>query len=415
MTFPTPRAAFMGEPPNPEYEPRKADIVSVLEQMQAIAATQSLRDFHTDPDDLPPSGNTPGDKRIVLALDEDGGGVYSWTGAAWTRIGALPAIFTSDIYAEEARNWATGEGEPGGPGTRSARFWAEQAERWGFFLTIAEGLAQTEPGDVFGVIEPGILSFYQNIDGTELLMGSIEGTGNFTSSNDIINNSDVAGVFVTDALNTLNSAKADNQQPPDPTDTDDAGAYIWTPAQVNSAALSAVRQMPVSTIDFTAASQVDIPFPDNVYETELAIYITAASVSDAGIDLQVTRDNFTTVLNGASDYDWGLSAVYPAVAGATFRGAADSKARFVRQGGNGGMATTGTRLRAKMSIVGHANNSDQKFIHARTTHIGPTGTFSQTVADIYLTASDSTSAINGIRLLTSSGTITGRVDILIRR
>lgn len=129
----TPRAALLGNPPMPGYQPRKRDIADVLDQLQSIAAVEMLKDFHTASGDLPDSGNEVGDKRVVLASEEDGGGVYEWTGADWVLIGALPTIMTSDFYAELARAWAEGN-EPGGTGTASAKTWAESA------LAIAETL-----------------------------------------------------------------------------------------------------------------------------------------------------------------------------------------------------------------------------------------------------------------------------------
>lgn len=126
MTFPTPRAALQGNPPTPGYSPRRQDIVSVLEQMQAIAATEMLKDFHGAVGDLPSGGNAPGDKRMVLATEAEGGGVYSWDGSAWQLVSALPVVFTESISAQLSEAWATGT-KPGGLGTKSSREWAEVA------------------------------------------------------------------------------------------------------------------------------------------------------------------------------------------------------------------------------------------------------------------------------------------------
>lgn len=123
MTFPTARTALQGNPPTPGYSPRKADIVNVLEQMQAIAAVQMLRDFHGALEDLPTGGNETGDKRAVLAPEAEGGGVYRWDGATWDLVSALPVVLTQSLSAELAQAWAEGTA-PGGSGTRSAREWA---------------------------------------------------------------------------------------------------------------------------------------------------------------------------------------------------------------------------------------------------------------------------------------------------
>jgi len=123
MTFPTARTALQGNPPTPGYSPRKADLVNVLEQMQAIAAVQVLRDFHGALEDLPTGGNETGDKRAVLAPEAEGGGVYRWDGATWDLVSALPVVLTQSLSAELAQAWAEGTA-PGGSGTRSAREWA---------------------------------------------------------------------------------------------------------------------------------------------------------------------------------------------------------------------------------------------------------------------------------------------------
>lgn len=118
MTFPTPRTALQGNPPTPGYSPRKADLVNVLEQMQAIAGVQMVKDFHGAVSDLPAEDNDSGDKRVVLAPEGDGGGVYTWDGTEWQPIAALPVWLTESISAklaaaavEEAKGWAVQAGE----------------------------------------------------------------------------------------------------------------------------------------------------------------------------------------------------------------------------------------------------------------------------------------------------------------
>lgn len=143
MTFPTPRTALQGNPPVPDYQPRKQDIVNVLEQMQAIAATEMLKDFHGAVGDLPGEGNETGDKRMVLATEAEGGGVYSWDGSTWQLVSALPVVFTESISAMLSEAWATGT-QPGGLGTKSSREWAEIAAdnsrlEIGTVMTVAPG------------------------------------------------------------------------------------------------------------------------------------------------------------------------------------------------------------------------------------------------------------------------------------
>lgn len=102
MTFPTPRDALQGNPPTPDYRPRKADLVSVLDQMQTIAAVEMLKDFHASVGDMPAVGNATGDKRAVLQPAASGGGVYRWTGTQWELVAALPLSLTDSISAQEA-------------------------------------------------------------------------------------------------------------------------------------------------------------------------------------------------------------------------------------------------------------------------------------------------------------------------
>ncbi|WP_322895170.1 MULTISPECIES: hypothetical protein [unclassified Yoonia] len=102
MAFPTPRDALQGNPPTPDYRPRKADLVSVLDQMQTIAAVEMLKDFHASVGDMPAVGNTIGDKRAVLQPAANGGGVYRWTGSQWDLVAALPLSLTDSISAKEA-------------------------------------------------------------------------------------------------------------------------------------------------------------------------------------------------------------------------------------------------------------------------------------------------------------------------
>ena len=101
-TVPTARDALMGNPPSAGHEPRKSDLVAVLEQMQMLAAVEMLREFHAGADDLPAQGNATGDKRAVLATAAEGGGVYRWDGSAWHLVGALPLHLTESISAQQA-------------------------------------------------------------------------------------------------------------------------------------------------------------------------------------------------------------------------------------------------------------------------------------------------------------------------
>lgn len=145
MTYPTPRTALQGNPPAPGYQPRKQDIVSVLEQMQAIAATQMLKDFHVATGDLPAEGNETGDKRVVLATEAEGGGVYRWDGAAWVLVSALPVLLTESISAQEAAASAA-----------LAQEWAEAAAdnsrlEMGTVTTAAPG----DPADATITGDPG--------------------------------------------------------------------------------------------------------------------------------------------------------------------------------------------------------------------------------------------------------------------
>jgi hypothetical protein len=98
MTTPTPRAALFGNPVQTGYLPLKSDLVSVLDQIAAQVTSASIAGFHATVSDLPGSGNTTGDYRLVVALSSAGGGIYRWSGSAWVLVAPLPSVLEESSY-----------------------------------------------------------------------------------------------------------------------------------------------------------------------------------------------------------------------------------------------------------------------------------------------------------------------------
>lgn len=142
MAFPTARDALYGNPPAADHEPDKAVFRDYLESLETMFGAGTIKGFADAEDALPGSGNTVGDLRIVLADPAVDGGVYQWNGTEWDLVAALPTVFWDDAYAREARDWAEGDGEPGGPGTKSAKGWAATVGELATVVATAEQIAE---------------------------------------------------------------------------------------------------------------------------------------------------------------------------------------------------------------------------------------------------------------------------------
>lgn len=139
MAFPTARDALYGNPPAADHQPDKAVFRQYLEGLEVMAGAGAIKGFASTVADLPPSGNTLGDLRIVLTDPTVDGGVYLWDGTEWSLDATLPTIYWDDAYARLAQAWAEGT-EPGGPGTKSAKEHSADAGAFAV-LTAADALA----------------------------------------------------------------------------------------------------------------------------------------------------------------------------------------------------------------------------------------------------------------------------------
>lgn len=158
---------------------------------------------------------------------------------------------------------------------------------------------------------------------------------------------------------------------------------------------------------FTTASAVDIPLVGTFDAARVVVEITAASVADAGLSARFTRDAFSTVVSGASDYRW---QTVEHVGGTTLLGedTADAQMQIVTSGSNLGLDDTGPNAMIEIMAEGYSNAVTLKQILGKSTHIDQLsrshlGMFSGRVID-----ASAGNVINGIRLTPTSGTVTGR-------
>lgn len=201
----------------------------------------------------------------------------------------------------------------------------------------------------------------------------------------------------------------------------DAGSvtavYAISPKQLADALVARVPGIAggvIASQSFTTASAVDIALPAGWAEIEIIMRITAASTGDSAIDLQVTRDAFSTVLNGASDYRWGFIYGIPGVNILSAASAADTKGRVVPTGGNAGLNTAPIGF-LSVRALGYGQSGPRKDLIARASYLNAVGNLTEPLnGRVILTASDNTSAINGVRIAPSAGTITGIYTVLAR-
>lgn len=170
-----------------------------------------------------------------------------------------------------------------------------------------------------------------------------------------------------------------------------------------------------ATGTFTTASEVDIALPAGWFDADIIVRVTACANSDTALDARFTRDAFSSVLSGASDYRWGAATlVYAAVAGTGFNSAGDNKMRLNPQGSSAGMSTA-PLAEFRLSVPAYASAGSRKRVSAGGSFLNGVGNLvSLYGSDGVLTAADPNAAINGIRLFPSSGTITGSWALLLR-
>lgn len=186
-------------------------------------------------------------------------------------------------------------------------------------------------------------------------------------------------------------------------------------ADVLSATIAARAGGVVDSGTFTASSQIDIPLPAGWFEAEIVLRVTAASTSNTAMNLRFTRDAFASVIQGASDYEWGLVSAVPAVAAPlTDRSLAANAGRFIHGASNWGLNTS-PRLLAILTLHGFASANSEKTAEVRAKYVASSGNpMIPLDGFVSLVAGNATDPINGIRLFPGAGTITGSWTLILR-
>ena len=144
---------------------------------------------------------------------------------------------------------------------------------------------------------------------------------------------------------------------------------------------------------FSAASTVDIDLPDGYTTFKLEYYLEKSATSE--ILYVVTRDGFSTVENGASDYAWVLSRYAGSFGGA--RDNLDTDVNTV-----GGTSSEDYNI-GNLDILHAKESTCPTRIKFETDYDNGSPAMAEGWGD-YIGTND---AINGIRIAPSAGTITG--------
>jgi hypothetical protein len=163
---------------------------------------------------------------------------------------------------------------------------------------------------------------------------------------------------------------------------------------------------------FSAATAVDIPLPSGQQRTtmqtsaRIILTISAASVADVALDARFTRDNFATVINASGAYRWGVGGWVFGVAGVNQNAATDDKMRVILGSGNAGLNVSPS-ARLDLLIEEYAGGDRPKRILGRADYINNLSNQTATMMAAQLLASPANNAVNGVRVIPSSGNITG--------
>jgi len=326
------------------------------------------------------------------------------------------------------------------------------SEQWTIYTSFTVGQSATPVGTVFAVFDTDAdaLAFYLRNASSSLLLGAIEGVDALSATvQSVIAARDAtegfrdAAVAAAAAAGTMTgpgilgriadttgaALKIDIGAglefaggalrfaiggPADATDFEDTAAYIWSPEDVAEAIDARVGGI-VASGTFTNALAVNIPLPEAFRDAEIILEISAGSVSDFGIDAQFTRDSFSTLLSGASDYRWGLAGVfYGSLVHAGFASASDNKMRF--QSNNPGTWGAGASpfLRFAIRVHDYADDTTIKRLSFDGSLLNPNGLLQRNYGDAIVTAADAVAAVNGLRIYPSSGNFTGRYRVIAR-
>jgi hypothetical protein len=321
-----------------------------------------------------------------------------------------------------------------------------------WFLAEAGAITLTSTSNINGsasdLLIPQGYSAQVLTDGTEYLVQfGIAEPVLTVNTNSIGNESDVAGTTLTDALNQIDidiDALTQNQSNAlsggtadqalfkvnsDPFNAEWRALPELTEPQATdpaSTVLGLVRgqrldqavaaRAPVGRVlasgTFSAATTVDIPLPSGQQRTtmqtsaRIILTISAASVADVALDAQFTRDNFATVINASGAYRWGVGGWVLGVAGVNQNAATDDKMRVILGSGNAGLNVSPS-ARLDLLIEEYAGGDRPKRILGRADYINNLSNQTGTMTAAQLLASPANDAVNGVRVIPSSGNITG--------
>lgn len=155
---------------------------------------------------------------------------------------------------------------------------------------------------------------------------------------------------------------------------------------------------PISSHSGSAASSADIPLPSGYSRLRIVIYATF-STDGGNLTAQFTDDNFATVESGASDYNYSSWRVNTSATADDTSNAASSILLLTNKGN-----AAGDDLAGEIDVYFAGDSSKITRLMKSLTHgIGGSASPGAERGDgAYLTAS----AINGIRIAPSTGTMT---------
>jgi hypothetical protein len=160
---------------------------------------------------------------------------------------------------------------------------------------------------------------------------------------------------------------------------------------------------------FSAVTALDIALPSGATNARVEIYISACSVADTFLSARFTRDDFATVIDAAGAYRWNNIIVNSALAIRSSASQTNIELTYLLSGA--GLLASANAYQT-LEIPRYAEDGFQKIVNYHSRHVDGAARLNDVSGVGYLLASPAGDAINGVRIIPSTGNITGSYRVV---